>query len=150
SIAISDDKAFTLGEPPAQTRIHCGEYQHEPSCATPLFELFPDLLHIPAGRGSAAAAGLEGAVRLLALELSERRLGRPTVLDRLITILLPHSPRFWLALHQETSPPSWLRALAAPPVASALASIHAEPARNWTIASLAESASVSRATLARR
>jgi AraC-like DNA-binding protein len=148
SIAISDEKVFSVGEPPAQTRIHCGHYQHEASYATPLFELLPDLLHIPATPGS--APGLEATLGLLALELSEPRLGRPTVLDRLIDIILVQILRVWVDLHPQSISTSWLRALADPPVAAALAAIHAEPARSWTIASLAESASVSRATLARR
>lgn len=148
SIAISDEKVFSVGEPPAQTRIHCGHYEHDASCAISLFELLPDLLHIPATPGS--APGLEASLRLLVLELSEPRLGRPTVLDRLIDIILVQILRVWVDLHPQSISTSWLRALADPPVAAALAAIHAEPARNWTIACLAESASVSRATLARR
>jgi AraC-like DNA-binding protein len=96
------------------------------------------------------APGLEASLRLLALELSEPRLGRLTVLDRLIDIILVQILRVWVDLHPQSISKSWLRALTDPPVAAALAAIHAEPARNWTIASLAESASVSRATLARR
>ena len=148
SITISDERVFSVGAPPAQTRIHCGHYNQDASCATPLFELLPDLLHIPATPGR--APGLEASVHLLALELSEPRLGRSTVLDRLIDIILVQVLRVWLDLHPQTISTSWLRALADPAVAAALAAIHAEPARNWTVASLAESASVSRATLARR
>jgi AraC-like DNA-binding protein len=148
TISISDDKVFSVGQPPAQTRIHCGHYHHESSCATPLLEVLPDLVHIPAAPGT--AIGLETTLRLLVFELSEPRIGRPTVLDRLIDIILVQILRLWVDLHPDSISTSWLRALADPPTASALAAIHAEPARNWTIESLAESASVSRATLARR
>jgi AraC-like DNA-binding protein len=148
SITFSDEKVFSVGKPPTQTRIHCGHYHQEASCATPLFELLPDLLHVPSTPGS--APGLEATLRLLAYELSEPRLGRPTVLDRLIDIILVQILRVWVDLNPESISNSWLRALTDPPVAAALAAIHAEPARNWTIESLAESASVSRATLARR
>jgi AraC-like DNA-binding protein len=148
SIAVSADRAFCVGEPPTQTRIYCGHYHQDASSATPLFELLPDLVHVPASPGS--APGLEATLRLLAHELGETRIGRPTVLDRLIDIVLVQVLRVWLDQHPDSIPTSWLRALADPPVAAALAAIHADPARDWTIAALAEAASVSRATLARR
>ena len=45
---------------------------------------------------------------------------------------------------------SWLHALRDPVMAAALGALHAEPARPWTIDSLADRVAVSRATLARR
>ncbi len=148
SIRISEDKVFSVGEPPARTRIHCGHYRQVASCATPLFELLPDVVHVPAAPGT--AHGLEVSLQLLAFELGEPRLGRPTVLDRLIDIILMQILRVWVDLHPQSISISWLRALSDPTVAAALAAIHAEPGRAWTIASLAEAALVSRATLARR
>ena len=46
--------------------------------------------------------------------------------------------------------PSWLSALTDPVAGSALAVLHAQPGRDWTIPSLAAAIGVSRATLARR
>ena len=148
SIPMSADRAFCVGEPPTQTRIYCGHYHHDGAAATPLLQVLPDLVHIPAAPGS--APGLETTLSLLAYELNEPRLGRSTVLDRLIDIVLVQVLRVWLELHPESISTSWLRALADPPVAAALAAIHGDPARDWTIASLAETGAVSRATLARR
>jgi AraC-like DNA-binding protein len=148
SLPMSDDKVFSVGEPPTLTRIHCGHYQQDASCATPLFELLPDVVHVPAA--PVTAPGLEASLRLLAFELSAPRLGRPTVLDRLIDIILVQILRAWVDLNPLSISTSWLHALSDPPVAAALAAMHADPARDWTIASLAEAGSVSRATLARR
>jgi transcriptional regulator GlxA family with amidase domain len=139
---------FSVGEPPTQTRIYCGHYQHDASSATPLFELLPDVVHVPAAPGN--APGLEATLRLLALELREPQVGRSTVLDRLIDIVLVQVLRAWLDQHPESIQTSWLRALTDPPVSAALAAIHAYPARDWTISALADAASVSRSTLARR
>ena len=44
----------------------------------------------------------------------------------------------------------WLRALRDPHVSKALAAVHAEPSRPWTVAELARTAGVSRTVLARR
>jgi len=46
--------------------------------------------------------------------------------------------------------PSWLGALRDPVVGTAVAKLHAEPAREWTTSELAREAAVSRATLTRR
>jgi AraC-like DNA-binding protein len=148
SITVTDERVFAIGEPPVQTRIHCGFYQHDALCATPILDVLPDLVHIPAAPGT--APGLEATLHLLIFELSEPRMGRSTVLDRLIDIILVQILRVWVDQHPESISTSWLRALADPPVAAALAAIHAQPARNWTLDALAKSASVSRATLARR
>jgi transcriptional regulator GlxA family with amidase domain len=62
-----------------------------------------------------------------------------------------HVIRAWLDEDPAAAlPPSWLSGLRDPVVAAALAAIHAEPARAWTLAALAERTSTSRATLARR
>lgn len=148
SLPMFDDKTFTVGEPPAVTRIHCGHYHQDASCATPLFELLPDVVHVPAM--SVAAPGLEASLQLLAYELGEPRLGRPTVLDRLIDIILVQVLRAWVDLNPLSISTSWLRALSDPAVAAALEAMHADPARDWTVARLAEEGAVSRATLARR
>ena len=72
------------------------------------------------------------------------------MLDRLVDILLVYVLRAWLDTDPATRTVSWLHALRDPAVAAALGALHAEPARPWTIESLADRVAVSRATLARR
>ncbi|MGG8710481.1 helix-turn-helix transcriptional regulator [Streptomyces lividans] len=58
-----------------------------------------------------------------------------------------------LRLHLERAPHAvsgWLAGLADPVVATALTCLHRDPARSWTVADLADTAAVSRSTLAAR
>jgi AraC-like DNA-binding protein len=75
--------------------------------------------------------------------------GQQAVLDRLLDLLLLSTLREWFAL-PEASPPPWYRAWGDPVVGIALRAIHEDPAKPWTVASLAAEAGVSRATFARR
>jgi AraC-like DNA-binding protein len=86
---------------------------------------------------------------LLAEEIARDEPGQTAVLDRLLDLLLIATLRTWFA-GQETRTPAWYRAHGDPVVGRALRSLHHEPARAWTVASLAADAGVSRAALARR
>ena len=108
----------------------------------------PDVLHIPAHN---AEAGLDATLRLLAHELARPRPGAAAVLDRLVDILLVQILRIWLGANVErTGPASWLSALTDPVAGPALAALHTQPDRQWTVAALAAGINVSTATLARR
>ena len=136
-----------VGAGTARTRILCASYRHDPAVTTPLLALLPDLMHIPAGSGHHA---VDDTVRLLATELADPQLAARTVLDRLVDVLLIQLIRAWLRAGADRQSPSWLRALGDPVVAAALNAMHADPARHWTVDSLAAEVAVSRATLARR
>nr|WP_246211448.1 AraC family transcriptional regulator [Phytoactinopolyspora alkaliphila] len=75
--------------------------------------------------------------------------GQQAVLDRLLDLLLLSTLREWFARPEASAPP-WYRAWGDPVVGMALRAIHEEPAKPWTVASLAAEAGVSRATFARR
>jgi len=137
-----------VGAPPVRTRILCATYRQDPIASTRLFSLLPHVMHVAAGaRGRGA---LDDTLRLLAAEIAEPQPARAVVLDRLVDILLIQVLRAWLSDAPDALPASWLRAMSDDVVAPALAALHADPAREWTLQTLAERASVSRATLARR
>ncbi len=136
-----------IGPEPRQTRILCASYQHDPVITIPLFTLLPDVVHVPAGSSSVA---LNDIVRMLAAELADPQLATSTVLNRLVDVLLIQLLRTWISAGSVTPTASWLRALGDPTVAAALTALHTDPARPWTIGSLADKVGVSRATLARR
>ncbi len=137
-----------VGAGPVRTRILCATYRHDPASSTRFFSLFPRVIHVPAG--AAGRGALDDTLRLLAAEVAEPRPARAVVLDRLVDILLIQVMRAWLQSGPDVLPASWLRALSDEVIAPALAALHADPARDWTVQSLAEEAAVSRATLARR
>ena len=85
----------------------------------------------------------------LADEIVKDEPGQEAVLDRLLDLLLIAVLREWFA-RPEGGAPGWYRAAADPVVGPALRMLHNEPARPWTIASLAAANGVSRAALARR
>lgn len=127
--------------------IH-GEFTFEHDRAHPVLSLLPPLMHIPAAP-AAGTGELGTVVHMLASELTQPRPGSGTVVVHLADILFVHVLRAWLAVH-DTPGPSWLAALGDTQIGTALARLHAQPDRPWTIESLAAEAAMSRAAFARR
>jgi AraC-like DNA-binding protein len=144
---LSAGGEITVGSGPVVTRILCASYHQDPAITLPLLTLLPEVLHIPASR---ATPGLGTALRLLAHELGQPQPGAAAVLNRVVDILLVQVLRVWLARAAPSGPASWLSALTDPVAGPALASLHAEPGRAWTVGSLAAGIGVSSATLTRR
>jgi AraC-like DNA-binding protein len=146
--ALDGGGELTVGEPPARTRILCASYHHDPAATLATFSLLPDVLNVP---GFAAPPALQVSLQLLAHELSQPGAGSRVVLDHIVNILLVQILRTWIAGRDPGDrPPSWLRGLADPITRNALAQLHADPARAWTVGGLARQVGVSRATLTRR
>jgi AraC-like DNA-binding protein len=146
--ALAAGQDLRLGAGPGQTRILCASYHQDPAVTVPLLTLLPDMLHIPARQ---AGADLDTTLRLLAGEISRPQPGASAVLDRIVDILLVQLLRAWLdTAAAPDRAASWLSALTDPIAGPALAALHTQPGRDWTIPSLATAIGVSRATLARR
>jgi AraC-like DNA-binding protein len=146
--ALAAGESLRLGTGPGQTRVLCASYRQDPAVTVPLLTLLPDVLHIPARQ---AGTALDATLRLLASEISQPQPGAAAVLDRIVDILLVQLLRAWLATDPaRPRTPSWLSALTDPVAGPALAVLHTQPGRDWTIPSLAAAIGVSRATLARR
>ncbi|MBE2319890.1 AraC family transcriptional regulator [Solirubrobacter sp. CPCC 204708] len=124
-----------IGTGEVRARILCAHYEYD----TPPFQSLPDVVVL---RG---ADELEDTIRLLGRELAHPRLATAVILDSLVDILLVQLLRAWLP-----EQPTWLGALRDPVVGAAVAKLHADPAREWTTATLARETAVSRATLTRR
>jgi AraC-like DNA-binding protein len=88
-------------------------------------------------------------IPLLADEISKDDPGQEAVLDRLLDLLLIAVLRAWFA-RPEAQAPAWYRAHSDPVVGRALRLLQNDPARAWTVATLASEAGASRAVLARR
>ncbi|WP_422733301.1 AraC family transcriptional regulator [Micromonospora sp. WMMD558] len=87
-------------------------------------------------------------VALLADEVTRDAPGQAAVLDRLLDLLLIAALRHWFA--RPGAAPAWYVAAADPVVGPALRLLQNDPARPWTVATLAAEVGVSRAALARR
>ena len=129
------------------TGLLCGGYQLEPGLRHPLTAMLPPIVHI--GAGQARGTGLPAAVDLLCAESQRTDPGAPAVVTSLIDLLFVYLLRAWLA-GRGPSDGGWTAALYDPAIGGALALIHADPARPWTVAMLARAAGLSRATFTRR
>ena len=146
--ALAAGGELRLGAGTAQTRILCASYHQDPAITLPLLALLPDVLHIGSRQ---AGAALDTTLRLLAHEISRPRPGAAAVLDRIVDILFVQLLRAWLdAAPARDHAASWLGALTDPVAGPALAVLHTQPGRDWTVDSLAAAIGVSRGTLARR
>jgi AraC-like DNA-binding protein len=91
-------------------------------------------------------------IPLLATEMTRDAPGQTAVLDRLLDLLLVDALRtaFARAERDGAGVPAWFRAQGDPLAGPALRLLHDDPARAWTVASLAAEVGASRAALARR
>jgi AraC-like DNA-binding protein len=90
---------------------------------------------------------LASLVKALAAEAFDGGPGSDLVMARLSDALLIRTLRHY---SHTVDQPGWLAGLRDPYVANALAAIHTDPARHWTVASLARMAGLSRAAFSAR
>lgn len=129
-----------------QTRWLCAGYPATGALPAPLLTLLPPVLHVPARR-SAMRPDLKDPLRMLVREAAADRPGSQLIIDRLIDILVVHALREWRLSDLAATSPAALDDLA---VATAVAALHHELHRPWTLDELAGRSGLSRATLTRR
>lgn len=127
------------------TRILGGVILCEETNADLLSEMMPRLVHITGKDGIGARLGT--LLSLIREEAAQAGPGSDLILSRLIEVLLIETLRREAA---KLPHPGMLRGLADPQLARALADIHADVRRDWTIAALAQKAGMSRSAFARR
>ena len=129
------------GEPATMV---CGAVRFDHPAAKTLVGLLPELVHVPV---SPLTGRLQDTLRLIALEVEELRPGGEAVITRLADVLVIQAIRTWL----ETAPRTgWIGALADPQIGRALAVVHRDPARDWSVAALAGEVAMSRSAFAAR
>jgi len=131
----------------ATATIVCGTYAASRWIAQPMLRTLPAVAHFPAARVQADRA-LSATLSLLACEVERPGPGSEILIQRLFDALFLYVVRAWI--DQDSERPGWLSALRDPALGKALASMHAEPGGDWSVASLAGIAGLSRAAFARR
>lgn len=135
------------GQPPGAKFI-CGFLGCDPVTLNPLFGSLPRLLHIR--RPNAKTEDLlDRLIDLTIAESRDPRAGSETIRIGLSEVMFVEL----LRRHLETLPAGeygWLAGFRDPIVGRVLMLLHAEPARGWTLGSLARSAGVSRSVLAKQ
>lgn len=120
-----------------------GSYRADREVSRRVLAALPRVLVLEAGEWDHPLLGV------LEHEVGRDDPGQEAVLDRLLDLLLIAVLRAWFA-RPEAEAPAWYRAQADPVVGRALRAMHDDPARPWTVATLAAEAGISRAALARR
>lgn len=118
----------------------CGNFALAGEHADLLLNMLPPLVHI---FKEADKALLRWCVDHMMQELREPRPGSSLVIEHLAHMMLVQA----LRLHMTDGPnggAGWLFALADRQIGAAIKSVHDDPARRWTVQSLAESAAMSR------
>src|SRR4051794_14703 len=144
---MTPDGDLLIAGPGATTRFICAAYDYDHEVAHPLLSLLPPVVHIPAD-APGDGGPIQSTLRLLGGELGGRSPGSRSVVARLTDVLFVQVLREWL--ERESGGACWLRALRDPQIAGVFAARPGGPAEPWPLASLAQSVTLSRATLARR
>ncbi|KUF16490.1 AraC family transcriptional regulator [Streptomyces silvensis] len=131
------------GQRGGSAQMLIGTYQMRGEITGRLLDALPPLLVLPTDVWDCPLTPF------LAEEIGKDEPGQDVVLDRLLDLLLIAALRAWFS-RPEAAAPAWYRAMGDPVVGPVLRLLQDDPARPWTVASLAAEAGVSRAALARR
>jgi AraC-like DNA-binding protein len=132
----------------ALTRLMCGAVRFDHPAARNLVALLPEIIYLDAA-DTPELVWMQGTLALIAAETKHLRPGGEAVITRLADVLIIQAIRWWM----ETDPSAqtgWLGALRDKQIGRALALIHGDPARAWTVAALAEELAMSRSAFAAR
>lgn len=137
-----------LGGGGARTTVVCGVFQFDHPAAQHLVSLLPKVIMVEPWNAP-HADWIHSMLRALASEARELRPGGETVITRLADILVIHAIRSWIA-QDPAAQTGWLGALQDKQIGRIISLIHRDPARPWTLESLAASAAMSRSAFAAR
>ena len=132
----------------APTTLICGVVRFDHPAAQSLVALLPPVIHVEPSDAH-DADWMQSTLRLMATEARALRPGGETVITRLADILVIQALRAWMR-SAPAARTGWLGALGDAQVGRALALVHRDPARAWTVASLAAEVAMSRSAFAAR
>src|SRR5438034_6882771 len=138
-----------LDGPGPRSLLLCGTYLLGRTRPHPLMADVPEVVHLAGRPGS--HPGLRSTIELLGAELDGARPGRDGIVPALVDAMLLYVLRAWLAERSTAGEPvGWAIALGDPGLSRALAGVHDDPARAWTVDDLAARGAMSRSTFAQR
>lgn len=132
----------------APTEIVCGTMEVDNPGAVQLLTMLPPVIGSEA-MSPAHKEWLHSTLQLMAAEAVDSKIGRETLLARLADVVVMHAIRGWIEKDPAAST-GWLQALRDKQIGRAIALIHDDPSRPWTLASLAEEVAMSRSAFATR
>jgi AraC-like DNA-binding protein len=130
-----------------QTLLLCGTFRLHPAASGFVLGHLPPVLHIRPAL-DATAAWLDASLRMLTAEQLERAPGSAVLSARLAEMLFVQVLRGFA--RQDPRGAGWLGGLFDAQLGAALAAVHADPATDWTAATLARQAGMSRSVFFER
>ena len=130
------------------THLTCGVVRFDHIAGQRLIAQLPGVLQVDAW-AEEEDNWLQSTLRFIAREARELRPGGETVITHLADILIIQAIRSWI----DSAPDAdrgWLAALRDEHVGKALAAIHRQPEKHWTVASLAKEVGMSRSGFSAR
>ncbi|ODT19858.1 MAG: AraC family transcriptional regulator [Kaistia sp. SCN 65-12] len=138
----------TGSDGPTETHLVCGFFSCDARPFNPLLAALPRFMRLGRAAGTPESR-LDQFIQLATAEAENRRPGSQSILNRLSELMFLEVVRRHMdELGGDRT--GWLAGLRDPLVGRALALLHAEPARGWTLEDLAASAGASRSALAER
>jgi AraC-like DNA-binding protein len=137
-----------LGGGGPATNMICGVVRFDHPAAQHLLRLLPPVINVDSW-SSPELEWIQSTLRFITAEARELRTGGETVITRLADILVIQAIRSWIA-RDPAARTGWLGALRDRQIGRAIAAVHRDPTGNWTLASLAAKAGMSRSAFAAR
>lgn len=138
---VDDAGVVRMGGNGSPTTLVCGHFSYDREQSHPLLQALPPVIRGDVGRHP----GWTNLARLAVARSKGLAPGAQALTDRLAEVLLIE-----LLSDLDESESGFVAALSDPTVAAALSAIHSNPARDWTVSSLAAHVAASRSTLASR
>ncbi len=145
---IAVQHVASIGGRGARMAYLCGAFNFSGDGARPLLSALPDVIHVRGEKGR-MMPWLESHLQAVACELTSGRPGAAMVIARLSEVLFVQAVRAHLA-DLPADAVGWTAAAHDIHVSRALALLHREPERDWTIASLGAAVGLSRSSFAAR
>ena len=146
---ISDRyERMSFGGDGPRTRIAYAALRTDDVLTQRLVAELPDVIVVD-GWDDDEAGAFSAVLRLLAREATTTRPGGETMMTRLADVLVVQVIRWWLE-NGRVPQDGWLAALGDRHIGHALARMHADASRSWTIAELADDVNLSRSAFAER
>lgn len=146
--AMSENGSVTIGLPTrsAETNVVCGFWGCDLRPFNPLIAHLPPMLHLPAREdGRWILETLQQAINASC----EMRPGSDVVLERISEVMFVQAVRRYISEVEETAG-GWLAGLRDRHVGRALALLHKEPSKAWTVDDLGQEVGLSRSALHER
>ena len=130
------------------TQLTCCVVRFDHVAGQQLIKLLPKVLQVNSWAED-EDSWLQSTLRFIAREAREPRPGGETVITHLADILIIQAIRSWIDSASDEDL-GWLTALRDDQIGSAIAAIHREPEKHWSVASLAKEVGMSRSGFSAR